>query len=172
MSAAPKLSIEALPDDPAILKAMVVELAARVTVLEELRQLHKLKKFGASSEKCSDQQEMFNEAELTVEAESALQAQDEEHRQSLPKSARPHQKPGRKPLPENLPRVRIEHELPASEKHCACGAERVEIGEATSEQLDIIPAKIQVLVHVRKKYACRGCEEGVKTAPLPAQPIP
>ena len=46
------------------------------------------------------------------------------------------------------------------------------IGEASSEQLDIILAQIRVLVHVRKKYACRACEDGVTTAPLPAQPIP
>jgi transposase len=48
----------------------------------------------------------------------------------------------------------------------------VVIGEEISEQLDIVPAKIQVLVNVRKKYACRQCESGVITAPLPAQPIP
>jgi transposase len=46
------------------------------------------------------------------------------------------------------------------------------IGEETSEQLDIIPARIQVLRHIRPKYACPVCAEGVKTAPLPAQPIP
>jgi transposase len=40
-----------------------------------------------------------------------------------------------------------------------------------SEQLDIVPAKIQVLRHIRKKYACT-CGQCIKTAPLPAQPIP
>ncbi|WP_374693689.1 IS66 family transposase zinc-finger binding domain-containing protein [Microbulbifer sp. TB1203] len=33
-----------------------------------------------------------------------------------------------------------------------------EIGEGISEQLDIIPAKIQVIQNVRKKYACKACE--------------
>jgi transposase len=46
-----------------------------------------------------------------------------------------------------------------------------EIGEVISEQLDIIPATIQVLRHIRKKYAC-DCGQCIKTAPLPAQPIP
>jgi transposase len=32
--------------------------------------------------------------------------------------------------------------------------------------------KIQVLVHVRKKYACKHYEEGVTLAALPPQPIP
>ena len=46
-----------------------------------------------------------------------------------------------------------------------------EIDEVISEQLDIIPAKIQVIRHIRKKYAC-DCGQCIKTAPLPAQPIP
>ena len=46
------------------------------------------------------------------------------------------------------------------------------IGEESSEQLEIIPAKIQVIQNVRFKYACKQCEEGIATAPLPPQPIP
>ncbi|WP_198266086.1 IS66 family transposase [sulfur-oxidizing endosymbiont of Gigantopelta aegis] len=42
----------------------------------------------------------------------------------------------------------------------------------TSEQLEIVPAQVYVVEHVQVKYACRACEEGVKTAPKPAQPIP
>ena len=68
--------------------------------------------------------------------------------------------------------MRLENDVPTAELTCPCGHERVVIGEETSEQLDIIPAKVQVLVHVRKKYACKQCEAGVVTAPLPPQPIP
>jgi transposase len=71
-----------------------------------------------------------------------------------------------------LPRVRIEHDLTGEEKICQCGCQKTCIGEETSEQLDIIPAVIQVLVHARKKYACKNCEDGVDIAPLPEQPIP
>jgi transposase len=46
------------------------------------------------------------------------------------------------------------------------------IGEDTSEQLDIVPARIKVIVHRRKKYACPCCQQNVVSAPLPAQPIP
>jgi transposase len=52
------------------------------------------------------------------------------------------------------------------------------IGEEVSEQLDIIPAKIQVIRNIRPKYACKQCEgikdEGatVKIAPVPPQIIP
>ena len=40
-----------------------------------------------------------------------------------------------------------------------------------SEQLDIVPAKIQVIRHIRKQYAC-DCGHCIRTAALPAQPIP
>jgi transposase len=46
------------------------------------------------------------------------------------------------------------------------------IDEETSEQLDIIPAQVRVLQHVRFSYACKAYEETIKTAPVPAQPIP
>jgi transposase len=39
------------------------------------------------------------------------------------------------------------------------------IDEETSEQLDIIPAQVRVLQHVRFSYACKACEETIKTAP-------
>ena len=81
-------------------------------------------------------------------------------------------KSGRKPLPQSLPRIRIEHDLTDAEKTCQCGCQKTCIGEDTSEQLDIIPAVIQVFVHARKKYVCRQCENDVQIAPLPEQPIP
>ncbi len=40
------------------------------------------------------------------------------------------------------------------------------------EQVEIIPATIRVLRHVRPKYACHDCHAGVHVAPLPPQPIP
>ena len=48
----------------------------------------------------------------------------------------------------------------------------LKIGEDTSEQLDIIPVKIQVIKYIRFKYACKTCEAHVKTASMEPQPIP
>ncbi|MFT4585174.1 MAG: transposase [Gammaproteobacteria bacterium] len=79
---------------------------------------------------------------------------------------------GRKPLPERLPRLDVIHELPADERRCDHDGQPLnEIGEVISEQLDIVPATIQVIRHVRKRYAC-ACGRCIKTAPLPVQPIP
>ena len=41
-----------------------------------------------------------------------------------------------------------------------------------SEQLDIVPAKVRVLRHIRGKYRCPSCEGHLRTAALPAQPLP
>jgi hypothetical protein len=48
--------------------------------------------------------------------------------------------------------------MPEEEKQCACGAQLSRIGEETCEKLDYIPAKMQVLRHIRPKYACKACE--------------
>ena len=80
--------------------------------------------------------------------------------------------PGRKAIAAHLPRLAIVHDLPEIDRHCACGSPLIEIGSEVSEQLDYVPPKIRVLQHVRKKYACSGCEQCVKTAPLPAQILP
>ncbi len=36
-------------------------------------------------------------------------------------------------------------------------------------QLEVIPAQLRVIQHVRKRYACKGCEENIKTADKPPQ---
>ncbi|MBL1261135.1 MAG: IS66 family transposase [Thiotrichaceae bacterium] len=173
MRATKKQSLESLPSDPEKLKLIIMKLSSRVAALEEYVLLGRANKYGASSEKSVDQREMFNEAELSVVAESVLVEQTAAREaQSNTIADKPKNKAGRKPLPGSLPRIRIEHRIPAAEQVCGCGCQRVEIGEVTSEQLDIIPAKVQVIVNVRKKYACQHCESGVITAPLPAQPIP
>ncbi len=37
----------------------------------------------------------------------------------------------------------------------------------TTEQLDFIPAKAQVIRHVRYKYACKACETTIKNSQRP-----
>jgi transposase len=82
-------------------------------------------------------------------------------------------KRGRKPLPDDLPRVDVIHDIAEEEKVCACGVRLTLIGQDTCEKLDYIPAKVRVLRHIRYKYACKSCEgvedDGptVKIAPAP-----
>ncbi len=79
---------------------------------------------------------------------------------------------GRRPLPDHLPRRQVIHELTDEERTCpCCGKLRQEIGSDISEQLEFIPASLEVIEHHRKKYACRECEEHVAIAAKPPQPI-
>ena len=159
-----------LPNDIDALKRLVWQKQDRIQFLEEQVILFKHRQFGKSSEKSTQQVELFDEAESEANPDATEIAEPIEP-ESEPAVKKKIQS-GRKPLPKNLPRVRIEHDLPEHQKTCKCGCQKTCIGEDTSEQLDIIPAVIQVLVHARKKYACKACESGITIAELPAQPIP
>jgi transposase len=78
---------------------------------------------------------------------------------------------GHRNIPDNLPRVRIEYKLENLTCPCGCGNQLHKIGEAITEQLEIVPAKIYVKQLVRFKYA--GClhQNQVITATMPNQPI-
>lgn len=114
------------------------------------------------------QNDLFDEAAISLEEIPVIEAIEQE----IQVAAFTRKKSGRKPLPAFLPRIEIIYDLPENEKQCGCGCALTEIGSDKSEQLDIIPAVFKVLVHVRKKYACRACEENVKIAALPIAPIP
>jgi len=173
-----------LPDNLEELKAIILgkdEIIhgkdEHIAILEE--QIRVLKKaiFGSKSEKRRpDEEEGGAQLHLFNEAEALVQEEKEEAPVVVPEHRR--QKPRRKPLPENLPRIEVIEDIDESEKVCACGAELSRIGEDVSEKLDIIPAKVQVIRTIRPKYACKNCQgvesEGptVKIAPAPAQIIP
>ena len=60
---------------------------------------------------------------------------------------------------ENLPVTIQVHELSAAERACpCCGIERKEIGADDSWQVEYLPGHFERIHHVRKKYACAGCE--------------
>jgi transposase len=86
-------------------------------------------------------------------------------------------KRGRKPLPVELSRERIEYDLTPEQKVCPCCQNALHrMGEETSEQLHI-EVKASVLQHVRFKYACRHCERNAERTPvtvasMPVQPLP
>jgi transposase len=147
----------------------ITQQSQQIDALTEMVRIYRYRQFGNKSEKTSaDQLSIFNEAELPKNAEAIIEADEEIHIASHTRK----KSPGRKPLPENLPREQRIHDLPEEEKICACGKELTHIKDETCEQLEIIPAKVYVIQHVKKKYACKYCEDTIKTASMPAQPIP
>lgn len=174
------IKIKELPDDPVKLKEIVREQQFKYQILEEKYLLLQHRFFARSSEKLSKegqkQLRLFNEAEVGIE--ETEKTEEESEKVTVQEYTR--KKVGRKPLPENLPREEIIHDLPEEEKKCnCCGKERPKIGEEISEELDIIPAKIKVNKHIRLKYGpckCEGFSENeepeVKTAKGPDRIIP
>jgi transposase len=119
---------------------------------------------------------------LFAEMLKALEAQNppvEEPPPPAPPASTNRKGHGRRRIPDDLPRERIIHDLPENEKPCpCCGTMRTVIGQETSEQLDIEPAKLKVIEHVRLKYICKECEKNtaeggpqIQTAEKPLSPI-
>ncbi len=156
-------------------ESQVGHLQSYVEQLEQALILSRQQRFNPSSEKNLGQQLLiFNEAEESVEATDADAAPAQDEDSATVAIAGYHRKQkGRKPLPAHLPRVDVVHDLPESEKVCTVhGVALVPAGEKTSEQLDIIPATVQVLHHIRKQYTCPCCDNGMVTAAKPKDPIP
>jgi len=134
--------------------------------------------FGVSSEQLVAQGRLFDEAETlaadTTEADdvAAIPAVEDSPADTNNKKAGKATRGKRSPLPAELKRIDIVHDVPEQERTCPCGTPMIVIGEEVSEQLDIIPLQIQVLRHIRKRYGCPGSLHAPVTAALPPQPLP
>ena len=147
----------------------LTHLTHRVSFLEEENRWLKSQLFGRSSEKrpqdiAVEQQRLFNEAEgLAANVVT----------ESVTIGAHQRKKTSTKKIPAGLPRVEVVHDIAEAEKFCAHdGTALVRIGEETSEQFHFIPATMEVLKHIRFKYGCPRCRQGVKIAPVPAHILP
>lgn len=153
----------------------VSNLTDRVRFLEEALRYLKADKYGASREKLGEapgQRGLFNEVEVLTELAQALGFEPDLTATPLRETRALTTKPGRKAIAAHLPRIEVRHELPEIERMCACGKVLSEFDAEVSEQLDYVPAKIQVIRHIRPKYSCGCCQNGVKIAPLPEQVLP
>ncbi len=170
-----------LPDDLALCHEIIAKLLqqltkAQVKALKLERELELIRRglWGRKSEKLDKNQlQMFAELlaksvepaapEVSVPAEPEAKKNDDRKKRASG---------GRTLIPDHLPRQTIRHELTDEERACpSCGAERKEIGAERSEQLEIVPAKVIVLEHVRVKYMCKACEGEYAIAPKPTSPI-
>ena len=116
-----------LPDDPVLLKQLLEQMLSeresdkgKIVQLEEENALLHQRLFGRKSEQTSDpttpQIALFNEAESV--AESVDETVEEEVVVPIKRRSK------RKPLPADLPRIEVIHELPDHELTCACGCRK------------------------------------------------
>jgi transposase len=161
--------IDALPDDPETLKAMLIAERARAERLEQIIKELQRHRFGRRAETLPEDQLLLG----LEDVEQVRAGGDAEIDASNPtergiRSAK--RRMNRGSLPAHLPR--IEKVVDIGDQACpCCGNALHRIGEDTSERLDIIPAQFRVLVVRRPKYACRSCENVVVQAQAPARLI-
>lgn len=110
--------------------------------------------YGPKREKVDREDEgqlhIFNEAEALADTRPAKEVVVKTHRRA---------KGGKKKLPADIPTEVIEYDVSEEQKQCpCCGKQRPQIGEEKTEEIDIIPAKIQKRVYIRKKYGPCRCE--------------
>lgn len=146
------------------------EYETRLRELYEQITLMRRRMFGVSTESAG-QFHLFNEAEILAASIPPAEVKDVV---PLPAQASA-QKPARgkrSPLPAELERLEIIHDVPESERLCECGTPMVVINRVISEQLDIIPMQVRVLQHIRLVYGCAASEHAPVAAALPPQPLP
>lgn len=186
------LTLDQLPDDIAELKRLLLttsaELAAaknglvitQLTIEKLKAQLAKLKreKFSSSSERI---ERTIAQLELALEEAETAKA---EAIAAIPQPAAPEQpdavepagdaakpeKKKRRQLPPELPRRDVVHIPSGICKSCG-GSELRTVSESVTEVLSYVPARFEVIRHVRPACSCRKCES-MAQAPMPELPIP
>jgi len=185
-----EISLDALPDDPAALRDIILAQQQKIAGMEASSRAYealiqalkltiarlKRQRYGSSSEKIEREiaqlelalegLEMAGAAldpmPETGEADSALDAATTEQR--LPPRRR-----GKPRIAADAPRESIT--LDPGERCPDCGGVLRLVGEDVAEILDFIAAKLKVIEIHRPKKSCRDCERMVQ-APAPSRPIP
>jgi transposase len=152
--------------------AFIAELEALIEKLEDQVQDYRRTKFGPKSEKLDPAQlELALEDLETAIAETQAQIAAVEDKIAAsepdPEKRKPRAPRKARALPESLPRVERVVEPDSIVCPCGCG-DMVRIGEDRTERLDYIPARYQVIVTVRPRYACPKGRTSVVQAKAPA----
>jgi len=183
--ALPLPDLDTLPDDPATLRQLVLQLLEALrgkdTELSKLQHHMDLllrRLYGRSSEKIDPLQLLLFTAAIQEEAatpESPAVVETETNHDARPGH-------GRRPKPDHLKRVDVIHDLTEAEKQALAGdGELVLIGEEITEQYEWEPSSLYIVRHIQKKYARKpqllesgaaAHEKNILTAAKPPQPIP
>jgi transposase len=125
--------------------------------------------YGPRAERFDPNQGLLLPKEELTPAEEIGSSEDE----PTEEPARPRKRRKRRRCSRaELPRKRMEHPVAPDQRVCSeCGTEKVKIGEDVTEEIDYEPASIHVIEHVKPKFACKKCEDGVTTAETPPRPI-
>lgn len=154
------------------------------SIYEQIR-LSRQRLFGRSSEAHVGQQSLqFDEVEQTAEGSTEKQdhalipvadAHATESEKAHPKAGRSvlRARGKRSPIPSHITRVDVTIDIPECERVCPCCKKTmVEIGEEISEQLTLVPMKVEAVRFHRKRYGCPTREHAPIIAERPPQVLP
>ena len=170
-----KIDLNKLPQDLAQSHALIAELMGELEVKDRKLQrvLHQLVKilrwrYGPKRERI-DPNQCFLFAVGIVEAGQDIKPEPAGEECEEPKPVRKGH--GRHRAPAHLEHRRVEYDLPEQDRQCPeCQAALQLLGEEISERWEYVPAHLEIIEQVCKKYACpKGCT--VRTATAPMQPI-
>lgn len=146
------------------------ELQALVRYYEEQERLSKQKKFGSSSEKSdylSGQLQLFDETEIEATPKTPEPTVEEITYTRRRSSG------NRSDNLSELPVEIVEHVISEEERVCPeCGEAMHVMGHDSRRELEIIPAQVKVIEHVREVYSCRRCERENTSVPVLKAPLP
>lgn len=165
------LSLAELQQENARLLALLGQKDVAIQNLQHQLHLFRTARFGRKTEKGVVPEQLalqFDDAVPAVEEETASESVDTTETITCTRNKKG---TGRKALPKSLPFIQNIHDLSDAEKQCSCGCTLTHIGNEYSEQLDVVPQMTFRVVNIRKKYACKACEETIRLARLPQQPI-
>ena len=149
------------------IKAQQQQIAAYeklIRLYEESERLAKIQRFGQSSEKSKFQIDLFDEAELEKSFRDLESEIEKEEASQEGKKKKPRKK--REGFSADLPRVRVDLTLTNEEKAGAVNTFFTKV----KEELDIIPAKAQVIEYWQEK-AVFGDEIGENTIISAKRPV-
>lgn len=116
--------------------------------------------------------EKLDQTQLSLFAQEVGKSEEEAKQETVLVPAHHRVKRGRQPIPEHLPREEVRHEPAAEDRACPCCKEpRVEISASVREVIEIVPAQVKVIRHVRPVYACPACRNQIVRAPGPSLPL-
>ena len=156
--------IQELQDLCARQAQMIETLTVKLGWYEEQYRLSQQRRFGRKSEAFDGQLSIFNEPEKEANPKA------EETTIEIATHQRKKRGQNREDL-NDLPTETIHYRLDEEELSCeTCGNDLHEMSTETRREIEIIPAEVKVVEHVRHIYACRACEtEGTGTKIITAK---
>lgn len=158
----------ALPDDPVILKQILIQVISllrketkrREQVERNLDVLLRKLTSTKSHEPAPGQKVLFDVAALFEEASLP---EPRPPTPPQPKSPPRHTPHGRRKPPANVPQVDVIHDLPPELKEQLGADNLIPLADVITFQYDYEPSKLRVLRHIQKKYLRRDLEAQADT---------